>query len=39
MDKNLREEGAALSAPTAGKHYSRKFNLRVGEELHERLVI
>ena len=31
------EDYASLPPPTAGKHYSGKFNLRVGEELHERL--
>jgi predicted HicB family RNase H-like nuclease len=33
------EEGAPLPPATAGKQYSGKFNLRVGEELHERLAI
>ena len=33
------EDGLPLPAPTAGKKYSSKFNLRVGEELHERLAI
>ena len=33
------EEGDPLPSPTAGKHYSGKFNLRVGEELHEQLAI
>ena len=33
------EDGAALPAPTAGKRFSGKFNLRVGEELHEQLAI
>ncbi len=37
--KIYKEEGDALPSPTAGKHYSGKFNLRVGEELHERLAI
>lgn len=32
-------DGEPLPAPTAGKKYSGKFNLRVGEELHERLYI
>jgi len=32
-------EGNSLPPPTAGKHYSGKFNLRVGEELHEKLAI
>ena len=33
------EEGDPLPPPTAGKQYSGKFNLRVGEELHEQLAI
>ena len=33
------EDDATLPPPTAGKNYSGKFNLRVGEELHERLAI
>jgi len=33
------EDNAPLPTATAGKQYSGKFNLRVGEELHERLVI
>ena len=33
------KEGAPLPPSTAGKSYSGKFNLRVGEELHERLYI
>jgi len=33
------EEGFTLPAATSGKHYSGKFNLRVGEELHELLNI
>ena len=28
-----------MPAATAGKRYSGKFNLRVGEQLHERLAI
>jgi len=28
-----------LPPATAGKHYSGKFNLRVGEALHEKLAI
>ena len=32
-------DGAPLPAATAGRSYSGKFNLRVGEELHERLTI
>lgn len=33
------EDGAPLPPATAGRKYSGKFNLRVGEELHERLAI
>ena len=33
------EDGLPLPPQTAGKKYSGKFNLRVGEELHERLAI
>ena len=33
------EDNTPLPPATAGKHYSGKFNLRVGEDLHERLVI
>lgn len=33
------KEGSPLPPGTAGKDYSGKFNLRVGPELHERLVI
>ena len=33
------EDNTPLPSATAGKHYSGKFNLRVGEDLHERLVI
>ena len=33
------EDGAPLPAATAGKQYSGKFNLRVGEQLHEQLAI
>jgi predicted HicB family RNase H-like nuclease len=32
-------DGAPLPAATAGKKYSGRFNIRVGEELHERLAI
>ena len=32
-------EGMDLPPPTANKTYSGKFNLRVGEELHERLAL
>ena len=31
------EEGLHLPPETAGKHYSGKFVLRIGEDLHERL--
>jgi predicted HicB family RNase H-like nuclease len=34
-----RQDGSPLPKPTAGKKYSGKFNLRVGEELHEQLSI
>ena len=33
------KDGTPFPAPTAGRSYSGKFNLRVGEELHERLAI
>lgn len=33
------EDNSPLPPATAGKRYSGKFNLRVGEVLHERLVI
>jgi len=33
------EDNTPLPLATAGKQYSGKFNLRVGEELHERLAI
>ena len=33
------EDKAPLPAATAGKTYSGKFNLRVGEELHEKLAL
>ena len=33
------KEGMDLPPPTANKTYSGKFNLRVGEELHERLAL
>ncbi len=33
------KKGLALPEGTSGKHYSGKFNLRVGEELHELLNI
>jgi predicted HicB family RNase H-like nuclease len=35
----LEKDGKPLPAPTAGRSYSGKFNLRVGEDLHERLAI
>jgi predicted HicB family RNase H-like nuclease len=33
------EDNVPLPAATAGKSYSGKFNLRVGEELHEKLTL
>ena len=33
------EDGTPMPPPTAGRTYSGKFNLRVGEELHEQLTI
>lgn len=33
------KEGMKLPPPTANKSYSGKFNLRVGEELHELLAL
>jgi HicB family len=33
------DTGEPVQVETAGKQYSGKFNLRVGEELHERLAI
>ena len=33
------DDNVPLPAATAGRQYSGKFNLRVGEELHERLYI
>lgn len=33
------EDGDQLPPGMAGKHYSGKFNLRLGERLHERLTI
>lgn len=33
------KEGIKLPPPTANKSYSGKFNLRVGEQLHERLAL
>ena len=32
-------DGAPLPKPTSGKKYSGKFNLRVGEQLHQALSI
>ncbi len=37
--KIYEEDDEPLPPATAGKHYSGKFNLRVGEELHERLYL
>ena len=33
------KEGMELPSPTANRAYSGKFNLRTGEELHERLAL
>ena len=33
------EDGAPLPRATAGKKYSGRFNIRLGETLHERLAI
>ena len=33
------QDNEPLPAGPAGKHYSGKFNLRLGKELHERLAI
>ncbi len=33
------EDGAPLPAATVGKKYSGRFNIRLGESLHERLAI
>ena len=33
------QDNSPLPPATAGKQYSGKFNLRVGEELHEKLAI
>ncbi len=35
----IEEEGRPLPPPTTGKSYSGKFNLRVGEDLHEQLAL
>ena len=35
----IEEDGRPLPSATAGKSYSGKFNLRVGEDLHERLAL
>lgn len=37
--KIYEQDGQRLPKATAGKEYSGKFNLRVGEDLHKRLVI
>lgn len=34
-----KKDGESLPVATAGKKYSGKFNLRVGEDLHEQLSI
>ena len=35
----IEEDDRPLPPPTAGKSYSGKFNLRVGEDLHESLAL
>ena len=37
--QDYEEEGHPLPPPTAGKSYSGKFNLRVGEDLHQQLAV
>jgi predicted HicB family RNase H-like nuclease len=37
--RDAEKEKESLPAGMAGKHYSGKFNLRLGRHLHERLVI
>lgn len=37
--QDLESKGGPLPPPTAGRSYSGKFNLRVGEALHEQLAI
>jgi predicted RNase H-like HicB family nuclease len=37
--ENAENEKESLPRGMAGKHYSGKFNLRLGKHLHERLVI
>lgn len=37
--KIYEEHGDPLPPPTAGKQYSGKFNLRVGQELHEQITL
>lgn len=37
--ETCKKEGRELPSPTANKTYSGKFNLRTGEELHERLAL
>ena len=37
--KIYEEDGVPLPPPTAARDYSGKFNLRVGQELHQRLVL
>ncbi|PWJ26954.1 putative HicB family RNase H-like nuclease [Branchiibius hedensis] len=37
--EDLRDEGETIPEPLSERHYSGKFNLRVGESLHRRLAI
>ena len=37
--ETLKHEDKALPEPTAGKHYSGKFVLRVGEDFHRALAV
>lgn len=37
--ETCQKEGMGLPTPTANRAYSGKFNLRTGEDLHERLAL
>ncbi|NIP19174.1 MAG: toxin-antitoxin system HicB family antitoxin [Xanthomonadales bacterium] len=37
--RTCQDDGVPLPAPTAGRTYSGKFNLRVGGDLHEQLAM